>query len=166
MAVATTTLLAAAALATAAVGTGVAIYGQQQQAKTQERAAKYNNELANAEARNRELETAEGIKRQRVQKRREMARLRNNLAGSGSLTTTGTPLAILGESSSNLELGIADAARASNMQAAAFRSQGKMGLWEASQARSAANISSVATGIQGVGSAVSGYYGYSRQGTF
>lgn len=151
--------------AATAVGTGVSIYGQQQAAEAQEDAADYNNKLAENEALNEELVAAENIKRARVEKRREMARLRTSLVSTGTLTTSGTPLAILGESSANLELGIADAARASAMQAASFRSQGKMGLWEAGQARRAANLNSVATGIKGASSAASAYSGYKYNGT-
>ncbi len=158
--------IAYAAIAASVASAGVSIYGQQQAAKTEERAAEYNANLAEAEARNKELEAAEQHKRQQQAKRKEMARVRNELAATGTLTTTGTPLAILGEASANMDIGIADALRASNMEAASYRSQGQMGLWEASQARTAANISSVATGISGISNAASGYYDFNYKGAF
>ena len=162
----TATVLAYTAIAASVVGTGISIYSQQQQAKSQEAAADYNNDLAEQEARNAELEAAEQAKRQQITKRRELSRLRTDLIGQGTLTTTGSPLAILGESSATMDLSIADAARASHMQAASFRSQGRMGLWEASQARTAANLNSLATGISGIGSAASTGYSLNYQGAF
>jgi hypothetical protein len=154
------------AIASAAVGTGVSVYSQQQQAKTQEAAAEYNAKLAENEALNIENEAAERHRRESVEKRRELAKIRASLAAQGTLTTSGTPLAILGESSANMNTRIADAFRASNMQAASARSQGAMGLWEASQARTAANLSSVATGLSGISSGISGYYGFQNNGNF
>lgn len=166
MAYATSTYLAIMAIAASAVGTGVSVYSQNQQAKSQELAAKYNNDLAEAEAKNAELEAAERMKRQQIEKRQHMGRVRAELAAQGTLTTSGTPLAILGETSAMANLAIADAARASNMQAASYRSQGKMGLWEAAQFRSASNISNIGTGLQGLSSAAGSYYGYKQKGTF
>jgi hypothetical protein len=154
-----------AALAATVASTGTAIYSQQQQAKTAENAAAYNNRLAANEAANRANEAAEASRRQRIENRRKLARIRSSLANSGTLTTTGTPLVILGESQSNMELGLADAKRRTDMQAAAMRAQGQMGLWEAGQMSSAARTQSIATGLQGASSLASGYTGavYSNQ---
>jgi len=151
-------ILAFAALASL-VSTGVSIYGQQQAAKTQERAAEYNNKIAENEARHRELETAEQVKRQRLQDKREMATMRNNLAATGTLTTEGTPLAILGESAAYMDLRIQDAVRESTIEAASIRAQGQMGLWNAKQARSAARISSIGTAFNGLANAATAYRG-------
>jgi type II secretory pathway pseudopilin PulG len=151
-------ILAFSALATLA-SAGVSIYGQRQAAKTQERAAEYNHQIAENEARHRELETAEQVKRRRVQDKREMATLRNNLAASGTLTTEGTPLAILGESSAFMDLAIQDAVRQSTIEAASIRARGQMGLWEASQASRASRISSIGTALGGFSSAVTAYRG-------
>ena len=151
-------ILAFSALATLA-SAGVSIYGQQQAAKTQERAAEYNNQIAENEARHRELETAEQVKRQRLKDKREMATLRNNLAAGGTLTTEGTPLAILGESAAFMDLAIQDAVRESTIEAASIRAQGQMGLWNAKQARSAARISSIGTALGGISSAATAYRG-------
>ncbi len=149
-------VLAIAAITTL-VSTGVSIYGQQQAAKSQEYAAKYNNKLAENEARNRELESAESQKRMRQQNRREMATLRNNLSGNGTLTTTGTSLNMLGESAGFMDLAIRDAARTSQMEAASIRARGRMGLWEAEQAKRAANISSAGEAFKGISSVVKMY---------
>lgn len=136
------------------VSTAATIYGQQQQAKAETKAAVYNNIVADQEAKNQELQNAEQLKRERIKNRRQLAEIRNQMAGNGLINTEGTPLAILGESSANLNLGIQDAARASAMQAASLRAQGQMGLWEADQGQQAANINSVAA----IGDGVSSYY--------
>jgi hypothetical protein len=99
------------------------------------------------------------VKRRRVQDKREMATLRNNLAASGTLTTEGTPLAILGESSAFMDLAIQDAVRQSTIEAASIRARGQMGLWEASQASRASRISSIGTALGGFSSAVTAYRG-------
>ena len=139
------------------VSTAASIYGQQQQAKAQTKAAQYNNALAHQEARNVEIQNVENLKRERIRQRKQLAEIRAQLAQSGTLTTEGTPLAILGESSANLNLGIQDAARAANMQAASLRAQGQMGLWEADQGQQAANINSVAAGLSAATSTYTGY---------
>ena len=139
------------------VSAGVSIYGQRQAAETQQRAAEYNNKLAENEARHKELETAEQVKRRRLQDKREMATLRNNLAATGTLTTEGTPLAILGESAAFMDLAIQDAVRQSTIEAASIRAQGQMGLWNARQAKAASRISSVGTAFNGISNAAMAY---------
>ena len=140
-----------AAIATT-VAAGASIYGQQQAASAASDAADYNDQLAQAEARNHQLETSEAIKRQRETNRQQLATLRNRLASSGVSASTGTPLAILGEGAGNFELAIQDAARQSAMEAAAIRAKGKMGLWDAKTTQAAANIGSVGSIAQAAAS--------------
>lgn len=137
--------------------TGLQMYGQHQQAKAAEAAAEYNNDLAQAEAGNREAETREGISRERINNRADLASLRTRMAAQGRQVTTGTPLVLLGNAAGTLELGIQDAARASRMQADSMRAQGKMGLWEAEQQGKAAKLAMIGTGIQGITSAFGQY---------
>lgn len=157
MAVATATALTYAALAITAIGTGVSIYGQQQAKESQEKAAAYNSQLAASEARNKEAETAEAIARQRRKDKSQRAALLAKLSTGGTLTTSGTPLLIMQENAGNQELAIADALRASSIQAASIRAQGQMGLWESSQASKAADLSSIGTGLSGLGSITGSY---------
>ena len=161
----TAAIYAIASIATTAIGTGVSIYSQNQQQKTTDRIAAHNNQLAENEARNRELESQEAIRRERRRKRAQMARVRNQLAAGGTLTTTGTPLAILGETASRIETGIADAYRRSNMDAASLRARGQMGLWEADQAAAGTNLAMAGTAIKGLSSAASAYSGAAYQGS-
>jgi hypothetical protein len=158
--------LGAIGLIGSVASTGLAIYGQAQQAKAQEAAAEYNNQLALAEARNSEAETSEAIKRQRQNNRSGLAEIRARLASSGLQADTGTPLSIVGEAAGRMEVDIADAARRAAMQAASLRAQGKMGLWEADQASSASRLNMLATGIQGATSAFGMYQEQKYQGAY
>lgn len=144
--------------------TGLSIYGQHQQGKAAEAAAKYNNTLAEREAANVEAQTSEGIKRQRQGNRSALAEIRARMATSGVQTTTGTPLVLMGETAGRMELSIADAARAANMQATSLRAQGQMGLYEAKQAASAGKLAMLGTGISGLTKAFGQYQEGSYQG--
>lgn len=73
-----------------------------------------------AEQANAELTNAENLKRERIRSARAMGTIRAKLAQSGSDTTQGTPLAILGENAQNIELGFQDAARTASMQSASM----------------------------------------------
>ena len=162
-----------------AVGTGVQMYSQIQQGKTAARvaqynadagnaAAKYNNDLAVAEANNKDAETTQGIIRERVNQRAALGTLRAQLADSGTSGESGTSLDLIGNSASNFQLNVSDAARASAMQAASARASGQMGLWKAStqgavgvwegqQAKSAGTLAAIGTGFSGVANMDSAY---------
>jgi len=144
------------------LSTGVALWGQAQQQKAADQAAEYNNTLAQAEATNNEAETAEAIKRQRINNRADMATLRTRMAASGRLLTTGTPLLVLGDAAGAMQLGIADAARASAMQAESQRAQGRMGLWEADVSGEASKLAMAGTALKGFTSV----YGDYKEGSY
>lgn len=152
---------AAVGLLFSGISTGLAVYSQAQQGKTAERVAEYNNDLAQSEAKNQELQFAEAAKREQINQRRRVATVRAQLSQTGTDSATGTPLAILGDTASNFQTSIADAARASAMQAQSMRAQGAMGLWQGQQQASAAKLSAVGTSLQGITSAVSAY-GHNR----
>lgn len=153
-------------IVSAVAGTATAIISNEKAADAADDAAFINKKNAEAEARNRELEAAEAIKRQRERDKREKAAIRARLAQSGTLTTSGTPLLILGEVAANQELAIQDAVRSTNMQAASMRDAGTMGLWEADQNRAALANKSLAAGIQGLSSAAGGYTSAKYNGAF
>lgn len=148
---------AAIAIATTAVSTGLSIYGQRQADKAASSAASANNAIAEAEARNMEVTTAEAVKRERLNNDSALSALRNRMTGSGFLTTSGSSLLLEAEAAGRLEVGIADAVRSAKMKADSLRSQGVMGLWEAKMSSKASKINMAATAIKGIGSAVSGY---------
>lgn len=159
-------ILGALGLIGGLVSTGFSIFGQNQQAEAAEQAAKYNNALAEQEARNRENETREGIKRERVRNREVISSIRSRMAASGVQTSTGTPAEILAASAGRMELAIADAARASSMEASSLRAKGRMGLWEAEQTSDAARLSMIATGITGAGKFYTQFHEGRYQGTY
>lgn len=140
------------------LSTGLQIYGARQQADSAYASARYNNALAEREAKNYEQETAEGIRRARINNRRGLSSLRLRAASSGTLTTSGTTAAVLADAAGSLEVGIADAARAANLRAASIRQQGQMGLYNARQQRSAANLQSFGFGLSGLTSAAGTAY--------
>lgn len=146
--------------------TGVQMYGQRQAAQAEMQAAQYNQRLAEQEAANRETETRAGIARQRVSNREALAELRNRMAFSGVQTTTGTPLLVAGESAGRMEIEIQDAARRANIEAASLRAKGRMGIWEAQQAKAATRINLLATGLKGASSAFGQYQDGKYQGIY
>lgn len=156
--------MGAIGLVGAVASTGLAMYGQRQQAKAQMMAAGYNNQLAENEAANLEAENAERINRQRANNRSSLSDLRNRLAGSGLVTTSGTALMLAGETAGRMEVSIADAARAASIQAASLRAQGKMGLWNAKQSAEASKLAMWGTALQGATSAFGMYQQGSYQG--
>ena len=158
--------LALVSLASTAVSTGLSFYGQKQQAKSQEYAAEYNAKLAENEARNVQLEAAESGKRQRKQARHQMAEVRNNLAGNGTLTTTGTSLDLLAENSANLDMAIADAARASRIEADAWYSKAEMSRWEGKQLGRASTIGAYGSLFSGISSMATSYNDFQYKGMF
>lgn len=160
-----TAVIALASLAATAVSTGISFYGQRQQAKSQAYASEYNAKVAENEARNAQLEATEYQKRKRQQNRREMAGVRNQLAASGTLTTSGTSLDILGEQSANMELEISDAARASRIQTDSYYAKAEMARWEGKQLQRATRISSYGTLFSGVSQMASGYSDFRSKNT-
>jgi hypothetical protein len=154
------------AIVSAVAGAATTIVSNEKASDAAEAAALANKQRADAEARNRELEAGEAVKRQRERDKREKAAIRARLAQSGTLTTSGTPLLILGEVAANQELAIQDAVRSANMQANSLRSEGTMGLWEADTTRAALTNKSIAAGIEGISSAASGLSSASYNGAF
>lgn len=108
------TTLAVASLATAAVGTGVAVYGQMQQAKTAKKvgeytaqtaeanakataeAAEYNAQLAEVQALQTEMDSRENIRRKRLENSRYQKSQRARFAKAG-VTEEGSPLEVMAE---------------------------------------------------------------------
>lgn len=158
--------LAKAALATTAASTGIAMYGQHQQAKTAVAAAKYNNQLAETEATNLANESREAQTRERQRNRQQMANLRLSLSQQGTDSSSGTPLAIIGESQQNFSLNIADAARRTDIQTTSLRAKGQMGLWEAHQYKRAAPLQMFSTVLSGATSAVNRHIDFKQTGVY
>jgi len=165
MAFFTATTLAVASLATALVGTGVAVYGQMEQAKTAKAMGRYNAQVAENQALQMEMDSRESVKRRREQNRRLISTQRTGYAASG-VTIDGSPLEVMADTAGILELETLDYARQQSQQAASLRAQGAadkaMG---ANQAR-AAYIGAGASLLSGAGSAAGSAYQFNQSGAF
>jgi hypothetical protein len=159
--VATATILAVEAVA-AVASVATAVYSSVEQANTAKQTAKANNAAADAEAANKEALAAEGIRRQREINRRKVSVMRNSLASGGGLLA-GTPLDLISESSANMELGIQDAARQSEVAAESLRMQGQMGLWQGDQQASADYLSGASSALKGAGTAAIDFSNYQNE---
>lgn len=126
MAAITATVMALAAVASAAM-TAKSAADAKEAGKVQARNIK-------AEQTNAELTNAENLKRERIRSARAMGTIRAKLAMSGSDTTQGTPLAILGENAANIELGFQDAARTAGMQSASMAHAAASARYQGNQA--------------------------------
>lgn len=113
------TAVATAVSVTAGIVGGVASYNQQKanyaqqkaNAEAQAQQAEYNRRLEEREAQNHEKEAQEAARRQRE----EAAELRSRqialLGKSGAALSSGSPLAVLGESAARQEMGVQDTHR-------------------------------------------------------
>lgn len=122
MAAISATTLAIASLATAAVGTGVAVYGQVQQAKTAKAAGEFNAKMAENAALQAEMDSRENIRRKREENRRMLAMQRGRYAKAG-VTEAGTPLEVMAETAGLLELDALEMGRQSRIEANRLRAQ-------------------------------------------
>lgn len=139
-----------------AIGAGVSYAGQQQQAKAQEEAGRAQAEAAAAAARNEEQQTAENIRRERVNKRRRLARMRSQMNAGGVVFSDST-IDVFKETAGNMELGIQDAARAGALDTVNLRNQGSMAAWEARAMARATRVAAYGSLISSASSTASSY---------
>jgi hypothetical protein len=126
MAAITASLMAIAAVAQTAMSVKSAMDAKE--------AGKIQASNIKAEQRNAELTNAENLKRERIRSARAMGTIRAKLAQTGSDTSQGTPLAILGENAANIELGFQDAARTAGMQSASMAHAAASARYQGNQA--------------------------------
>lgn len=100
---------------TTAILAGVAVAGGVMKAKNAKQAGDAEAKRITNENNNREAETAEQLRRERIKSDRTISSIRARLATTGTDTNQGAPLAILGENVANIELGFADAARSNTI---------------------------------------------------
>ena len=102
---------AVGAVAGAATGIagGIQSYNQQKEnAKAQQNMLEYNARLERREAEAEEAEANEAARRQRAENERLKAAQRAAYGKSGAAIASGSPLAVLGDTAANLELGVQD----------------------------------------------------------
>jgi hypothetical protein len=139
-----------AAIAATVISASATAYSAYSQGQAADDAARANARNAELEGANRQQEGAEARTRERTRNFRRISTLRVQLARQGTLSETGTPLAILGEHTANLELGIQDAARSADIQSRSLQSQADMMRWQGQQAASAGTLDAFATGFSGL----------------
>lgn len=136
------------ALAVTAASTAYSYDQSQKAAKAQEQAGAYQKKAADQAARNESLQNAENIRRARDNRKRRLARLRADAAGTSGLVMEGSLEDAFAEAAGRTELEIQDAARAGNLAVENQRSAGELSLWEA-------RTKAVATRAEATGSLIS-----------
>ena len=140
-------------LITSTILAGVTAAAGFMQARNAKQAGETQAKQIEAENRNRELETAEALRRERIKASRTISSIRARLANTGADTNQGAPLAILGENVANIELSFADAARRSSMQTTSATAAAAQSRYAGNQAfmggllSTAGNLASNAAGI-------------------
>jgi hypothetical protein len=145
-------------LAAAAVSAAYSYDQSRKSAKAQEQAGLYQKMAADQKARNTALETAEADRRMRVNKKRQLARLRAGMAGTSGLVMEGSLEDAFTETAGRLELEILDANRRGAMEAANQQSAGDLALWEARTQAVATRVEATGSLLSSVGSIASGAY--------
>ncbi len=135
-------------LAIAAASAAYSYDQSRKSAKAQEQAGVYQKMAADQAAKNTALQNDENIRRERINKKRRLARLRSGMAGTSGLVMEGSLEDAFAESAGRMELEIQDMARAGEMDAATQRRAGDISLWEA-------RTGAVATRAQATGSLLS-----------
>ena len=142
------------ALASAAVSAA----GGMASSKATRKAAERQRQVAEMEARNTELQTAENMNRMRANAQRRLARLRSGAADSGVVSTSGSTAEVFAETEGRLELEVQDAARSGAMEAQNIRSAGENAAWEGRARAAAMKIKTYGTLISDVGRAARSAY--------
>lgn len=157
MAVATSTALIIAAAASVAAA-GVSVYGQQQQAKSQQALLNYNAALRDQEAADSVRDSRIRAQQQREANRRFLSKAQAIGATQGVVQSAGSPLEVLADNAAQLELGALEIERTGNIQAGQLRTQAVFDRIEGKSVRRGANYASAGT-ILGTASSVAGMYG-------
>lgn len=146
-------LAAGAAIAGGALGVAGSIQQHNQakaNAEMQAAQMNYNKRLEEQEAARIDAETAENTRRQRIQADELKSRQRALMGKSGVAMTSGSPLAILGETAADEELKIQDLRFSGYNQAQQHREQAKMYGYQAKVAKAQApSTSSLLLNIAG-----------------
>jgi hypothetical protein len=133
-----------ASVVVSAIGAGVSYMGSKQAAEAAEEQGRAQQAAANAAARNEELQNAENIRRERLNKRRRLARLRSQM-NAGGVVMSDSSMDVFAETAGNMELAIQDSAREGNLAASNMRNEGAVSAWEARALARATRVASYGT---------------------
>ena len=151
-----TTAVVAVAATASLVGTGIAIYGQQQAADAAEKTAAFNAQQSRVSAKQAQDAAAENARRKEGDIKRQLAAQAAALAGNG-LAMTGTPLEVLGDTATDLYLEIQDLEYEARNRSRTLMANAAIGMREGQNTANSLRTQSYATGLQGVSSAATGY---------
>jgi hypothetical protein len=150
-------------VAVSAIGTGVSVYQQNQAADAAEDAAAFNAKLNIEQARSEREVAGENARRKASEEKRMLASIVAATAGAG-FAMEGTPLAIFGDAAQQLERDVLDIGFAAQTRERALMSGAVQSMYEGQNQATALRNQSIATGIQGVSSALGGYYNANKGG--
>ena len=148
--------LSVTAMGATAVGTGVQMYGQRQQAKTAQRTAERNAKIQENQALQLEMDARENARRLREENKRKLKTQRSRYAAAGVINE-GTPLEVMAETAGLLELDALEIGRQAKAKATAQRAgavSSRISGYDQSRAlkiASAGTLLSGATSIAGMG---------------
>lgn len=155
----TTTTVTLALTAASAAATGIGAYmsaqGQKNAAIGVEKTAKYNAKIQRDQAMKENQAAAENVRRKTRENARILGRQRAAIAQSG-LSMEGTPLAMLGETSSMLQRDILDMGFDAQNRVTSLQSSANMGLWAGKNQANALRTDALTTGLAGVATVSSG----------
>ena len=147
--------MAPVGLAIMAVGTLVQTIGGISSGIAAKKASEFNAKVAEQNAALVREQTAEDVRRFRVQSRQALGSLRAQIGGSG-VEFTATPLAVLGESAANAEMDALTLERAGENKAKGLISDAEFERIKGSAAKKAGFISAAGTLLSGAGNIIGG----------
>jgi hypothetical protein len=136
-----------------------------QQAKTAKAIGRWNAQAAENQARQTEMDAAEGMRRKRKENARFLASQRARYAKAGVLEE-GTPLELLAENAGNLEMEALDYQRQTRIQAAGLRAGGRMERDMANAQARAAQIGAGSSLLSGAATVAGSAYQFGQAGAF
>lgn len=148
--------IAVASVVATGVGTYMSVQGQRNAAAAAEKTADYNAKIQRAQAMQEGEAAAENARRKARENARIIGRQRAIIAQSG-LAMEGTPLAVLGETTSMLQRDILDMGYEASNRMRTLQASANMGLWQGKNQASALRTEALTTGLAGVSSMATGY---------
>lgn len=138
------------------IGTFVSVMGQRSAASAANQAAQYNAQIQRDQALREGQAAAENSRRKARENARLIGQQRAVIAQSG-LAMEGTPLAVLGETSSMLQRDILDIGYDAANKANTLQASASMSLWQGRNQASALRTDAVTSGLSGLGRLADGY---------
>lgn len=148
--------IAVASVVATGVGTYMSVQGQRAAADAAEKTADYNAKIQRDQAKQEGEAAAENARRKARENARIIGRQRAIIAQSG-LAMEGTPLAVLGETTSMLQRDILDMGYEASNRMRSLQASANMGLWQGKNQAGALRTEALTTGLAGVSSMATGY---------